>query len=105
MYQNLTSPQGKLNLNFLKKSREKLYDYLLITYMKKFNGRSLTGSNLGNTGECKIFGSLRKSSNVFRNLRKISESSQNYLTTIFENFRKCSEMLGKLREPSENFRM
>ena len=44
-YQNLTSPQGELNLNFLKKSRvqvnlklneKKSYDYLFkITYMKK----------------------------------------------------------------------
>ena len=42
-YQNLTSPQGELNLNFLKNSRvqinfqlkdKKSYDYLLITYMK-----------------------------------------------------------------------
>ena len=44
-HQNLTSPQGELNLNFLKKSRvqvnlklneKKSYDYLFkITYMKK----------------------------------------------------------------------
>ena len=39
-YQNLTSPQGELNLNFLKNS----LNYKLITDMKKFNGRSVTGS-------------------------------------------------------------
>ena len=42
-YQNLTRPQGELNLNFLKNSPvqinfqlkdKKSYDYLLITYMK-----------------------------------------------------------------------
>ena len=39
----------------------------------------------------------------------MSESSQNNLPTLFEfskifgNLRKCSEMLGKLRKPSENF--
>ena len=40
-HKNLTS----LNANQFQIARqEKLYDYLLITYMKKFNVRSLTGS-------------------------------------------------------------
>ena len=51
-----------------------------------------------------IVGSLRKSSEVFGENRKMSESSQNDLSTllkIFGNLRKCAEMLGKLRKPSE----
>ena len=48
-YQDLTSPQGELNLNFLKKSRLQINFKLneisrMITYMKQFNGRSVTGS-------------------------------------------------------------
>ena len=70
--------------------------------------------NLGkSTGECKnkhsekfqkflkIFGSLRKSSEVFEKNRKMSESSQNDLPTIFENFRKFSEVFGNVRKTSE----
>ena len=68
-YQNLTSPQG---------------DYLLMTYMKKFSSRSLTGSkgsrlfgnsleNLGKgTGECKTKHSdtFAKFLKFFANIRK-----------------------------------
>ena len=35
----------------------------------------------------------------------MSENSQNDLPTIFEDFRNFLEVLGKLRKPSENFRM
>ena len=41
-----------------------------------------------------IVGSLRKN-------RKISESSQNDLPTLFENFRKPSEVFGNARKTSE----
>ena len=43
----------------------------------------------------------RNSSEIFGKNRKMSESSQ--VLKIFGNFRKCSEMLGKLGKPSENF--
>ena len=76
--------------------------------------------NLGkNTGECKnkhsdkfhtskFFGSLRRSLEIFRNLRKISEIVAKYLkqpSSIFElflNLRKLSEAFGILRKISEN---
>ena len=51
-----------------------------------------------------------KSSEVFANLRKkigknrkMSESSQNDLPTLFENFRNFSEIFGSVRKCSENF--
>ena len=56
-----------------------------------------------------IVGSLRKSSEVFGKDRKLTENSQNDLPTIFEDFRKFSEMasevFGNARKTSENFRM
>ena len=39
---NFNQLAGQVKFELFEKSREKLYDYLLITYMKKFNGRSLT---------------------------------------------------------------
>ena len=103
-YQN----SGELNLNFLKNSRVQInlklsrkVVWLLITYMKKFNGRPVTGSkgscilcwmfgnspeNLGkSTGECqkpRFFENLWKSSDVFGNLWKNSE----IVATTFQQF-------------------
>ena len=55
-----------------------------------------------------IVGSLRKFSEVFGKIgkcRKILKTIFRQFLKIFENFRRCSEMLGKLRKSSENFRM
>ena len=46
-----------------------------------------------------VIGNLRKSS---EKIRKMSESSQNDLPTLFENFRKSLEVLGNARKTSEN---
>ena len=43
------------------------------------------------------------SSEVFGKYRKMSESSQNDLPTVLENFRKLSEIFGSVRKCSENF--
>ena len=48
-----------------------------------------------------IVGSLGKSSEVFGKNRKMSESSQNDLPSIFENFRKFLEVFGNARKTSE----
>ena len=59
-----------------------------------------------------IFLNPRKSSEVFgkksENVGKFSKRSSDIfwrISKIFGNLRKCSEMLGKLRKPSDNFRM
>ena len=108
---------------------KKLYDYLLITYMKKFNGRSVSGSkgscllnvcsmfgstleNLGkSTGECKnkhsdnfpkflkIFANLRKSSEIFGKIGKCRK----VLKTTFQHFKNFYEIFGNHRKSSEVF--
>ena len=67
-YQNLTSPLelfDKLtSANKFQIKREKSYNYLLITYMKKFNGRLVTGTikrfMSPSLNVWKFFGKLRK---------------------------------------------
>ena len=71
--------------------REKSYDYLLITYMKKLNGRSLTGSK-GSCLLCWMFGSS------LQNLGKSTGEYINNLPTSFRNFWKSSEKIGKCRK-------
>ena len=46
---------------------------------------------------------LQKSSEVFGKNRKMSESSQNDLPTLFESFWKFLEIFGSVRKCSENF--
>ena len=82
--------------------REKSYDYLLITYMKKCNGRSLTGSK-GSCLLCRMFGNslenLGKSTGECKN--KQSDKFPKFLK-IFRNLRKSSEIFGKNRKMSQN---
>ena len=112
------------------KPQQKPYDYLLITYRKKFNGRSVTGSrgscllcwmfgnsleNLGkSTGECKnkhsdkfpkfskIFGSLRKSSEPSKIFGKIGKCRK-VLKKTLQHFLNFNEIFGNHRKSSEIF--
>ena len=73
--------------------------------------------NLGkSTGECKnqhsnkfpkflkVFGNLRKSSDVFGKIQKLSQSAfKKQLFSFFELFVKSSEIVGSLRKSSEVF--
>ena len=47
------------------------------------------------------YGNCRKSSKIFESVRKNSESTQNDLPTIFENFRKSSEVFGNAQKSLE----
>ena len=77
-------------------------------------GNSL--DNLGkSTGECKnkhsdkfpkllkIFGNLRKSSEIFGKNRKMSQSAQDDLRAFFDFFMKSSEVIGNLQNYSDVF--
>ena len=59
--------------------REKSFDYLLITYMKKINCRLVTGSK-GSSLLCWMFG------DSLENLGKALESAKNKHSNKFRNF-------------------
>ena len=109
-YQNLTSPQGELNLKFLKKLRvqinfklnvkSRMITYILImSYMTKINDRSVTGSK-----GIRLF-CFRMFRNSLENLGKALESAKNKhsdkflkFLKIFGNLWKSSEISGNLRK-------